>query len=143
MGDARGERPNTRAPISPLAVDDDGRVIIPATVRVRDVEVPVDRALDAAVAEHGVEPSFALLLQLIGTHRDALFCTRDEMAGYIARGLLTLDEWSHPDVYGGPVPSESNTFRQFVEVLSSGDVGRYAPSDPPNNRDWKMWRASR
>jgi hypothetical protein len=147
IGDIRGESLTTATPISRLEQDDEGHVIIPDVVRVRGSEVRVQRkSLQSALANHEIEPQFALLLQLIGSHRDALFCTRSEIADRVAIGLesiLMLDDWSHPDVYGGPQPSESETFRQLAEVLASGERQRYAPTEPPKNRDWKMWRDSK
>lgn len=149
MGDIRGESLTMFAPIA-TRLDWDptsGRLIVPDEVVLRGSAVKVDAAaLEAATAEHAIEASFALLLQLIAAHRDGLFCTEAELAERVAPGLvrvLTLDSWAHPDVYGGPKPSESETFRQLAEVLATGDVRHYTPTQPPNNRDWKAWLASR
>jgi hypothetical protein len=149
MGDIRDELLTTLLPIeTPIEYDDDTEeLVIPDEVVVRGKSVAVDReAIDATSEQHEVEGSFALILELVKSHRDALFCTAEELAERVAPGLaliLTLDDWAHPDVYGGPKPSESPTFQQLADVLASGDVSRYAPTDSPNSRDWKMWLESR
>lgn len=52
--------------------------------------------------------------------------------------LTTLDEWNHPDLLNGQLPSGTETFQQLAEVLVSGDRSLYAPSHPPNT-DWRNW----
>lgn len=152
MGAARGERLWCKELIQPpLEFDeddeDDEEVLIPEAVELRGMTVSIDRAgLDALVEQHEIEPTFALLVQLAESHRDALFSTTDELGERVEPGLqpiLTLDDWAHPDVYGGPKPSESEAFRQLAEVLATGDVAAYSPTEPPNNRDWRMWLESR
>jgi len=54
--------------------------------------------------------------------------------------LLLLDEWNHPDIVKGDLPSRSETFRMIANVLESGDIRRYAPSLPPNTH-WSNWPA--
>jgi hypothetical protein len=149
MGDVQGEALRALTPIeTPIEYDEEeDALILPDEVVVRAKSVALDHdAIEALAEEHELEGTFALLVKLIETHRDALFSTPDELAEIVAPGLvpiLTLDAWSHPDVYGGPKPSESETFRQLAEVLATGDVSRYEPTEAPNNRDWKMWLASR
>jgi len=149
MGDRQGEELKTFSPIdAELDCDpDSGETVVPDEVFVRGQGVAIDRAaLDATCEEHGVASSFALLLQLIASQRDALFSTKEELQASVAEGLervIVLDDWAHPDVYGGPSPSQSEAFQQLAEVLSTGDVSYYAPTEPPNSRDWKMWLASR
>jgi hypothetical protein len=127
--------------------EDDEELVVPDQVVVRGKKIAIDRErVEATVETDEVEPGFAVLVHLIESHRDALFCTPAELEESVAPGLvriLTLDEWSHPDVYGGPKPSESETFRQLAEVLATGDTKRWAPTEPPNNRDWKAWLGSR
>lgn len=57
--------------------------------------------------------------------------------------VLTISDWCHPDVYGGPKPSESEAFVQIADVLATGDAAALAPTEASNNRDWRMWLSSR
>ena len=53
--------------------------------------------------------------------------------------VLTLDEWSHPNVVDEAArPSGSDTFRQLARVLVSGDASLYRPSEAPNTH-WSHW----
>ena len=52
--------------------------------------------------------------------------------------ILQLEEWHHPNLVEGEVPSQSETFQQLAQVLITGDCGRYRPSQPPNTH-WKNW----
>lgn len=148
MGDIQGDALSTLQPIeTELSWDDDDELIVPDSMIVRGTSVDVDHAaLERACSKHDIESSFGVLLQLIEARRDALFATKDELEAVVAPGLkeiLTLDAWSHPDVYGGPKPSESEAFQQVADVLSSGDASHWAPTEEPNNRDWQHWLESR
>ena len=46
--------------------------------------------------------------------------------------ILQLEEWNHPNIAEGEVPSESRTFQQLAQVLITGDCYRYRPSQLPN-----------
>lgn len=119
---------------------------LPDRVRVRDVETAIDpAAIERVAVEHAISPTTALLITLRETHRDALFHTEDELAGFLHPDqelVLRLEEWRHPDVYGGPKPSEEETFSQIADVLETGDRARYRPTLPPNSRDWLSWLRS-
>lgn len=53
--------------------------------------------------------------------------------------ILVLDEWNHPDVVDDSQrPSNSETFRQLAEVLVTGDIERYKPTQSPNTH-WMHW----
>ena len=146
IGDTSDEALQTRLPFEIEDEDENDPDWIPASVQLRGKPVSVDREKAKELADgYGVSPAFATLHGLCEEHRDALFATPAELASCVAPGLvsiLTLEEWSHPDVYGGPKPSESEAFRQLAEVLATGDVTRYAPTKPPNSRDWLMWLRS-
>ena len=122
-------------------IDDDGLEYAKLRGEVIDLG-----AVNARAAELEVEPSFALLVLLSETRRDDLFRRPDELTEHVPAGLthvLTITDWCHPDVYGGPKPSESEVFVQVAEVLATGNVAAFAPTEAPNNRDWRMWQASR
>ena len=52
--------------------------------------------------------------------------------------VLQLEEWNHPNLVAGDLPSQSETFRQLTQVLATGDLHLYRPSQPPNTH-WKNW----
>ncbi len=52
--------------------------------------------------------------------------------------LLMLDEWHHPDLLNGELPSANETFQQLASVLASGDAHLYSPSLAPNTH-WRNW----
>jgi hypothetical protein len=52
--------------------------------------------------------------------------------------ILLLDEWNHPNLVEGELPSGSETFRQLAHVLADGDVDLYRPTVPPNTH-WRNW----
>jgi uncharacterized protein DUF7003 len=52
--------------------------------------------------------------------------------------ILQLEEWHHPNVVDDAErPSCSETFRQLAQVLVTGDVRLYQPSQPPNTH-WRI-----
>jgi hypothetical protein len=74
--------------------------------------------------------------QVLATPEEQRISVRPEMTK-----LLQLEEWNHPDVVENTVrPSGSETFQQIARVLETGDVGRYAPTLPPNTH-WRNWPA--
>jgi hypothetical protein len=55
------------------------------------------------------------------------------------QNILTLDSWHHPDVvHLSHRPSKSPTLRQLAQVLVTGDLGHYQPSEEPNTH-WRNW----
>jgi len=78
---------------------------------------------------------------LAETLREEVLATPEERRRQIPPDLeqiLQLEEWHHPDLANGEVASQSETFRQLAEVLSSGDPSRYAPAMAPNSH-WSNW----
>jgi hypothetical protein len=128
-------------------LDDDERVAVDAThVVLRGVEIAVPPR--EAYAAHGIdleEPDrvqvYELLRYLAATERDRLLATPDEQRMRVRddmEKILQLEEWRHPDVLHGVTPSESETFQQLAQVLATGDVRRYAPTEAPNTH-WSNW----
>ena len=56
--------------------------------------------------------------------------------------ILQLEEWHHPDLAADERPSGSPTFRALAEVLVTGDVSRYAQTEPANTH-WSNWDGGR
>jgi HEAT repeat protein len=82
-----------------------------------------------------------LLFRLLPAHREALLARDEELARHVAPGLalvIQLDDWHHPDLAAGELPSGNATFRQLAEVLQSGEASRYQPSERPNT-SWRHW----
>jgi hypothetical protein len=52
--------------------------------------------------------------------------------------ILQLEEWHHPNVVSNEHPSGSETFRQLAQVLATGEIAHYRPSQSPNT-DWRNW----
>jgi hypothetical protein len=94
-----------------------------------------------AVDAHPRTTLQAAFRSLVPEHRDALLATDEEIRRRIPDDLpqiLQLEEWAHPDVSGEVLPSQSETFCQIADVLVTGDVSRYAPTEPPNTH-WSNW----
>jgi hypothetical protein len=84
---------------------------------------------------------FELCRYLADVMRDEVLATSQERRVSVLPEmdlLLQLEEWHHPDLAGGEVASDSETFRQLASVLATGDIGLYRPSLPPNTH-WSHW----
>jgi len=118
-------------------------------VSVRGISVPIPAT--QAYKEHGItveDPSrvhvYELCRYLAATMRSQVLATGEERRVSVParlRELLALDEWNHPDVTGGCVPSKSETFEQIARVLETEDISQYRPSKPPNTH-WSNWPES-
>jgi len=85
---------------------------------------------------------FELCRALACTRREAVLATTAERSANVSKDLqliLALDDWHHPNVVEAEcLPSTTATFRQFAQVLASGDRSDYVPSEPPNTH-WSNW----
>jgi hypothetical protein len=117
------------------------------TIRIRELIVPLklsqeqlaEKEIDLVEAPQitGAE----LMRSLLPEYRELLLATEEELRGRIQPELpliLRLDEWHHPDLAAGELPSESKTFQMISEVLVTGDASRYCPVDKPNTH-WMNW----
>jgi len=52
--------------------------------------------------------------------------------------IIILDEWNHPDVVAGALPSASEAFQQLARVIETADAGHYQPTQAPNTH-WRNW----
>ena len=83
----------------------------------------------------------AVLRSLLPENRDALLASDEELAARNPKQLplfLRLDEWDHPDLADGELPSECDTFKMIADAIVAGDPALYAPTLPPNTH-WKNW----
>jgi hypothetical protein len=84
---------------------------------------------------------FELCRLLAGTSREQVLATPEEKRVSVLpemNQLLQLEAWHHPNVADDDRPGGSKTFQQLAEVLSTGDVSRYQPNQPPNTH-WRNW----
>jgi hypothetical protein len=129
--------------------DDDGELLerTAATVKLRGdaVEVPSAAECEWLGVRLQSPPSihvFELCRALAATHRSQVLALRSERRVSVLpemQEVLVLDEWHHPNVVDADErPSNSEAFRQMAEVLVSGDVALYRPSQQPNTH-WTNW----
>jgi hypothetical protein len=132
----------------PTFVEDSLDIVCPeaTAIRVRRQEVeftlhPSEFAKRGIDLESADVHSHELLRLLIGQHRERFVATEEELRDRIPPDLpmvLRLDEWHHPDLAGGDLPSRSETFQMIAEVLVTGDPARYRPTKTPNTH-WRDW----
>lgn len=78
---------------------------------------------------------------LAASAREKVLATADERRKCIPPDLvqiMQLEEWDHPDLGSGELPSSSSTFKSLAEILAHGNVAGYRPSGEPNTH-WKNW----
>jgi hypothetical protein len=117
------------------------------TLVVRRKRIPIPRAR-AAYKAHGIrleEPpdieAFELLRVLVPEHRDLFLANAKELRKHLPVGLpvfLRLEEWFHPDLCNGEIPSQNPTFQAIARALETGDPDEYRPSRRPNTH-WRHW----
>lgn len=84
---------------------------------------------------------FELHRYLAATHRSAVLGTDDERMTSVPPGLpelLMLDDWHHPDLVTGELPSDTEAFQQLAQVVLAADPSLYRPTEPPNTH-WSNW----
>ena len=103
----------------------------------------------AEYARHGIELEeaprvqvFELCRILAATMRADVLATPQEQRVSVLpqmEQILQLDEWHHPNVVDDEDrPSGSETFQQLAQVLATGDLRLYRPSEAPNTH-WRNW----
>ena len=84
---------------------------------------------------------YELLRVLVHQQRAQLFLTDAEFKQRLVPAwplLLRLEEWRHPDVTAGEMPSRSESFQMLARVLATGDASAYQPTAAPNTH-WSNW----
>lgn len=102
----------------------------------------------AEYGHHGIEledPARAYVFELCrflaDIERQQVLSTSEERRISLLPAMeqvLLLEEWNHPNLVEGEIPSQSETFQQLAKVLLTGDRDAYRPSRPPNTH-WKNW----
>jgi Family of unknown function (DUF7003) len=99
------------------------------------------RGQKIAVAAKSGEDMVDVLRRLVPRRRELLLADERELRRRIRVDIpevLRLDQWNHPDLAGGSRPSQSETFRQIADVLTTGDLRLYTPRLQPNTH-WSNW----
>ncbi len=84
---------------------------------------------------------FELCRYLADIEREKLLADADERRISLPqdlRQILRLEEWHHPNLVEGDLPSQSETFQQLARVLVTGDLSIHKPSHSANTH-WKNW----
>jgi hypothetical protein len=104
-------------------------------LRGKQIEVPQDAA---AYKAHGIKPQKPIVLPdvlryLLAIHRDDMFSTDAERAKLLPKmtKLLTLDRWRHYTL-DDEAPSDTEAMQMLADVLVTGDISKYAPTEKPN-----------
>lgn len=125
----------------------DEEIVVPGTVvllRGREVDVPtVEQCLAVGITTERDDrvAVFELCRYLAETARDDVLATVEERTHQVLPGLaqvLVLNEWHHPDLASGELPSATETFQHIAEVAASADASRYDTREVPNTH-WSNW----
>jgi len=114
---------------------------------IRGHRIPLDTRVEA-LAQRGLElldppnvDPVAVMRSLLPEQRLLLLATPEELAARNRDDLplfMRLDEWFHPDLVTGELPSGCETFQMLAEAIASGDSATYRPSYKPNTH-WRNW----
>lgn len=126
--------------------EDEPETVSPAgtvTLRERSINLPsVEEYQEAGIELQGERPAIFELCRYLAHHyRDQVLATPSERRVNVPPDLteiLVLEDWHHPDLCNGELPSETETFRELAEVLATGDLIRYRSAEP-HNTHWSHW----
>lgn len=115
--------------------DEEEPVVAPGveSMELRGQAIPVPRPPGTDLVE--------VFRALTPTFRDLLLADEDELRRLVPTDLpriLVLEEWNHPDVFDGALPSQSDTFLRIADVLVDGSPELYTATQPPNTH-WSNW----
>ena len=128
-----------------IDVEDPEKVAAEGRLVLRGREIPLpERGAYAAAGIDLLEARplvFELCRYLAAMHREEVLATGAERRGNIAPDMvevMVLDDWHHPDLAGGELPGDTETFRQLAEVLATGDASIYTAPEAGNTH-WRNW----
>jgi hypothetical protein len=87
------------------------------------------------------ERGFAVMVYLIEHYREQLMCSLDELRRVVPPDfelVAQLDQWHHPHVYAGELPSQNPTFQNLAQLLAGADPGPLRTNEE-GNVDWRRW----
>jgi uncharacterized protein DUF7003 len=128
-----------------LDIDDCDHVAKTGKAQLRDMIIPLPSV--AEYHQEGINMTesraavFEFCRYLAAKWRDKVLATQMERCINILPEMcqiLQLEEWHHPDLVNGELPSETETFQQLARVLACGDVSLYSPAEEPNTH-WINW----
>jgi hypothetical protein len=91
--------------------------------------------------EEDVPLIFEFCRFLAENYRDLVLCTQEELKVSVLPSmdlLLQLDDWEHPDISDGELPSSSEDFKNIVNALEKGSFESFKASGQ-NNTHWRNW----
>jgi hypothetical protein len=101
-----------------------------------------------ALAQRGLElldppnvDPVVVMRSLLPEQRTLLLASPEEVAARNKDYLplfIRLDEWFHPDLAAGELPSACETFQMLAMAISTGDAGAYKPTHDANSH-WRNW----
>jgi hypothetical protein len=125
--------------------EDAESVVQSAEVKLRDkiIPLPDSEAYEkCSISLSGDRPSVFEFCRYLAEHwRNDVLATPEEQRSHVPpvmEKILQLEEWDHPDLSNGELPSHLVTFEQLARVLATGDASHYAPVSPPNTH-WSNW----
>ena len=108
-------------------------------------DVSIEKLLEKGIGEDTWDTDGVTITELVRSlvpeHHALLLATEEELRQRLPFDLtllLRLDEWHHPDLVEGELPSGNQTFQMIADVLVSGDSRHYQPTQPPNTH-WSNW----
>lgn len=132
-----------------LLEGEEGHYLNPAahSIKIRERVIPLRmdaahyQAKGIATEKNGRIGYPAFMRGLLPEYSRLFWVTRAEIAKKLPADLpeiFTMAAWHHPDLAGGELPGETETFRQLAKVLVTGNVSHYRPSLLPNTH-WLNW----
>jgi hypothetical protein len=114
---------------------------------VRGQRIAFDTSAEA-LAQRGLELVYppnidpvVVLRSLLPEHRELLLATEEELDARNPTNLplfMRLDQWFHPDLAAGDLPSDCETFQLLAKAIASGDSAVYRPTCASNTH-WRNW----
>ena len=113
------------------------------TVRGRSFPIPDAQTLAAAGILQAEDRLLVheLTRYLAHEHRDLMLATENERTAHVPHGvtlLRTYDDWHHPDLAAGELPSSTESFRAVAAMLAGDPVDENAIVRLGNTH-WKNW----
>lgn len=91
--------------------------------------------------EEAAPLTFEFCRYLAENYRELVLCTEKELRVSVLPSmelLLQLDDWEHPDISDGELPSSSEDFRQIAKALAKESLESFKASSKKNTQ-WSNW----
>lgn len=112
-------------------------------LRGKEISLPLisDYEKSGIELEEDTPLTFEFCRYLAEKYRDLVLCTQNEVRVSVLPSmdlLLQLDDWEHPDISNGELPSLSEDFKNIALALEKGSFESFQTSDK-NNTHWCNW----